>query len=352
MNYAGIVVLFLICGLLPFILGFLPVQFMRTEHKSLTMVWVCGWLEMLALCVIVVVPFVVLQEPFTLTANVFSGVLAVFGIVSLICSRKDIKNYFSFVKKQNADKKEKIDYFALGLRILVLVLILAQLVASVFMQYLDGDDSFFIAASVTTQYTNKMYIYNPYMGAHGALDIRHALSPVPIFLSWLSNLSGIQVTVMCHTFISIFLITLRYCVVYLLAKELFDDAKRQSWLFMLFVNIWYLFGNVSIYAAESFAYTRTWQGKSIFPNVIVPCIFVFLLMISRNKMYPGEWCMVFILTLAGICTTSIAIFLIPILFALAVLCIAIKQRRPVVLAQSLACLLPSAFFGMLYLFLK
>lgn len=353
----GIIILFFICGLLPFALGFLPVSFQFPGHKSLTAVWVAGWISMLAICELVMVPFVVLQLSFTMTAYTFSAVLFIVAVVSIVISRKDIIRCYDLFLGNSGEKTDDIvtkDNQGKGilfLKTLVLLIILVQLVASVFMQYLDGDDSFYIAASLTAQHTDTMYIFNPYMGAHGQLDLRHALSPIPMFLAWLSSVSGIHITVMCHSVISIFLITLRCCVAYLLAYELFSDAAKNRWLFMLFINIWYLFGNVSIYAAESFAYTRTWQGKSIFPNIIIPCLFTYLLMIAKDTTYLGEWCMVFLLTLAGICTTSVAIFLMPILTLVAVIFIAIMQKRLLVLAQSLACLLPGAFFGMLYIFL-
>jgi len=353
----GIVIVIFICGLLPFALGVLPVSFSSPIHKSLTAVWVAGWIAMLAICEIVMVPFVVLQLKFTLTAWIFSAVLFVMAIVSMIIARKDIKTYYcKLIKKKNLQMDETwgIEDSGKGyvwLKVIVLLIILVQLAAAVFMQYLDGDDSFYIAASLTSQHTDSMYIFNPYMGAHGSFDIRHALSPLPMFLAWLSTLTGIHITIMCHSIISVFLITLRCCVVYLLAYELFAESARNRWLFMLFVNVWYLFGNVSIYTAESFAYTRTWQGKSIFPNIIIPCLFTYLLMIAKNTTNLGEWCMIFLLTLAGICTTSVAIFLMPILTLVAVIFIAVTQKRLVVLAQSLACLLPGAFFGMLYIFL-
>lgn len=353
----GIIILFLICGLLPFAIGILPVSFSNPAHKSFTHIWVAGWISMLAICEVAMVPFVVLKLPYRLSANVFTIVLFLIAVINVVISRKDIRKYYSRIIKKDdemaeeASSREGMGKGYLMLKILVLLIIFAQLLASVFMQYLDGDDSFYIAASLTSQYTDTMYIFNPYMGAHGALDLRHALSPMPMFLAWLSTISGIHITIMCHSIISIFLIILRCCVFYLLSVELFNDTVKNRWLFMLFVNIWYLFGNVSIYTAESFAYTRTWQGKSVFPNVIIPCLFIFLLMVAKNTAYLGEWCMIFLLTLAGICTTSVAIFLMPILTIVAVIFIAVMQKRPFALAQSLACLMPGAFFGMLYIFL-
>ncbi len=235
---------------------------------------------------------------------------------------------------------------------LVLTLIILQLIFAFYMQYLDGDDSFFVATSLTSQHTDTMYRFTPYYGANGGLDIRHALSPEPIFMAWLSEVSGIHVTIICHSYISILFLILMYCIYGQVGSQLFPLQRKNRWLFLLFLNIWYLFGNVSIYAAESFAYTRTWQGKAMFPNLMVPLLFLWLLYMAKNEMDVGEWSMLFVIILCTVFTTSTGIFTVPILLLLAAVIMAVVQKRAFLILQTGACLVPSLFFGLLYLFLK
>ncbi len=332
--------------ILPFCMGLLPVHFMKEEHKSLGMAWICGWMVMFAVFQLVSIPFIVNEAAFTLVVKCYTIVIGILAIVCLIAGRGAAASSFKKLREAKIEKGQAIIMAA------VLVLLVFQLVSAFYMQYLDGDDAFYVATSLTSQHTDTMYRFTPYYGADGELDIRHALSPVPIFMAWLSEVSGIHVTIICHSYIGILFLLLMYLIYMEVGTHLFPLQKRNKWLFLLFLNIWYLFGNVSIYATESFAYTRTWQGKAMFPNLMVPLLFLWLLFMARDEMDIGEWAMLFVLTISTAFTTSTGIFSVPVLLFTAAAIMAVVKKRAVLLAQVGACLVPSLFFGMLYLFLK
>lgn len=332
--------------ILPFCMGLLPVHFMKEEHKSFGMIWICGWMVMFAVFQLVAIPFIVSEAAFTLVVRWYTAVI---GILALICLAAGRGAALSCRKKLGEVKLEKGQALIMAA---VLLLILLQLAAAFFMQYLDGDDAFYIASSLTSQHTDTMYRFTPYYGADGELDIRHALSPVPIFMAWISELTGIHVTILCHSYIGILFLFLMYLIYIEFGTHLFSMQKKNKWLFLLFLNLWYLFGNVSIYTAESFAYTRTWQGKAMFPNLMVPMLFLWLLFMARDEMDVGEWAMLFVLTISTAFTTSTGIFSVPVLMLTAAVIMAVMKKRVMILVQTGACLVPSLFFGMLYLFLK
>lgn len=331
---------------LPFCMGLLPVRFMKEEHKSFGMVWIAGWMMMFAVFQILAVPFIVYEAAFTMVVRTYTIVIGVLTVLFLLMGRSCI---VSCIKKQREVRLEKGQAVLMAL---VLLLIAMQLVFAFYMQYLDGDDAFFVATSLTSQHTDTMYRFTPYYGADGELDIRHALSCVPIFLAWLSEVSGIHVTIICHSYISILFLLLMYVIYAQVGSRLFPMQRRNKWLFLLFLNLWYLFGNVSIYTAESFAYTRTWQGKAMFPNLMIPLLFLWLLFIARDEMDIGEWAMLFVIVLATTFTTSTGIFTVPILLVMAAVILAVGKKQLMLLLRMGACLVPSIFFGLLYLFLK
>lgn len=331
--------------ILPFCMGALPVRFMKEEHKSLGMIWVSGWLLMFAVFQLLVVPFIVLEASFLLAIRCYTIVIGILSLISLLAGRNA---FADSILKWRGKKFEKGQF---PIMVTVLLLVGFQLVAAFYMQYLDGDDSFYVAASLTSQLTDSMYLHTPYYGAAGPLDTRHALAPTPMFFAWLSEVSGIHVTIICHSYIGILFLGLMYVIYMQLAGSLFPGQRKNRWLFLLFINIWYLFGNASIYAAESFAYTRTWQGKSMFPNLIVPVLFLWMFFLAKEEMDIGEWAMLFVLTLSATFTTSTGVFTVPLLLGLAAVVMAFHKKKPVILAQTGACLVPSLFYGMLYLFL-
>ena len=338
--------LFVCSWVLPFCAGVLPVRIMKEEHRSFGMIWVSGWIMMFAVFQVLVVPFIVAEQSFTLAVRTYSIVIAVISVLSFVIGRHAVK------KAIDNFKDSRIESGQLPVMILVIVLIAVQLAAAFFLQYLDGDDAFYVATSLTSEHTDTMYRFTPYYGANGELDVRHALSPVPIFMAWLARVSGIHVTILCHSYISMLFLLLMYMIYFQVARRLFPGQKKNQWMFLLFLSIWYLFGNVSIYTAESFALTRTWQGKSMFPNLIIPYLFVWMLCMAKDEMDMGEWAMLFVTTLAAAFTTSTGIFTVPVLLGITAAIIAVVKKKAMVLVQTAACLVPCLFFGMLYLFLK
>lgn len=337
----------LICTwIVPFCAGVLPVRIMKEEHRSFGMIWVSGWFMMFTVFQVLVVPFIVAEQSFSLAVRTYSIVITVVSVVSPVIGRRAIK------KSMDKLRDSHIESGQLPVMILVIALIAVQLAAAFFLQYLDGDDAFYVATSLTSEHTDTMYRFTPYYGANGELDIRHALSPVPIFMAWLAQVSGIHVTIICHSYISMLFLLLMYMIYFQVAKKLFTGQKKNQWLFLLALCIWYLFGNVSIYTAESFAFTRTWQGKAMFPNLIIPYLFLWMFCMAKDEMDIGEWAMLFLTTLAAAFTTSTGIFTVPILLGMEAVIIAVVKKRAMVMVQTVACLVPCLFFGMLYLFLK
>lgn len=331
---------------LPFCMGLLPVHFMKEEHKSFGMIWICGWMVMFGVFQLVAVPFIVNEASFTMVIKCYTIIIGILAIVCLIAGRQAAVDCARRIKEMKIEKGQAVIVVA------VIALLVFQLVAAFYMQYLDGDDAFYVATSLTSQHTDTMYRFTPYYGADGELDIRHALSPVPIFMAWLSEISGIPVTIICHSYISILFLLLMYVIYMEVGTHLFPLQKRNKWLFLLFLNIWYLFGNVSIYATESFAYTRTWQGKAMFPNLMVPLLFLWMLFMAKDEMDIGEWAMLFVIAISTAFVTSTGIFSVPVLLFTASGIMAVMKKRFMLMVQTGACLVPSLFFGMLYLFLK
>ncbi|NLL79577.1 MAG: hypothetical protein GX234_07285 [Clostridiales bacterium] len=345
-----IIQMLMLAGLLflvPFLAGLLPVRFMDDRHKNLGMVYVSGWLVLFALFQFMIIPFIVAQKDFADAAKLYNVLMLIAVLAGLLLGAKMIKECFV--------NTFRFKFMERGSRILwsvVIVLIVLQMVTAVFMQYLDGDDALYVAISAQTQSGDGMYLKNPYYGYAQELDVRHALSPVPIFIAWIGRLTGIHATILSHCFIGPVFLLLMYALYGQIAKRLFEDRPQNIPLFLLFLNIWYLFGNVSLYTAETFAYTRTWQGKAMFGNLVVPAMVLWMLFVVRDEMRCGEWCMLFALSAVAAFTTSTGIFMFPIFVAMAGLILAVYKKKLVILFEFAACCIPSLVYGILYLFLK
>lgn len=333
--------------LLPLAVGLLPVRFMEEKHRSVGMVYSSGWLLMFGLFQFMIIPFIVAEKEFADAAVIYSALILAFGAAGLLLGWKIIKECVqNTLSIRQADRAAKI------LWLIVLLLIAFQMFCAHFMQYLDGDDALYVAISLQTQNGDGMYLKNPYYGYAQGLDVRHALSPVPVFIAWIGQLTGMHTTILSHGYIGPVFLLLIYVIYSQIGKQLFAGRTKNVPLFLLFLNIWYLFGNVSLYTAETFAYTRTWQGKAMFGNLVVPALLLWMLFAVRGELKCGEWGMLFVLSAVAAFTTSTGIFMFPIFVALAGLMIAVYRKKLVVLFEFAACCTPSIVYGILYLFLK
>lgn len=345
-----IVQLLILAGLLyvaPLIAGFLPVRFMEEKHRSLGMAYVSGWLMIFGLFQLMIIPFIVAERDFDevsgLYGILFIALLAAGILFGYKTGAECLKNTFHLRQTKQLTRI---------LWILVVALVVLQMAAAFFLQYLDGDDALYVTISLQTQSGDGMYLKNPYYGYAQELDVRHALSAVPIFITWLGKLTGFHTTILAHCFIGPAFLLLMYVLYSLVAERLFADRPDSVPVFMLFLNLWYLFGNVSLYTAETFAYTRTWQGKSMFGNLVVPAMLLWMLFVVRGEMRSGEWCLLFMLAAVAAFTTSTGIFMFPIFMALAGIMVAVYRKKLVLLFELAVCCTPSVVYGILYMFLK
>ena len=93
-------------------------------------------------------------------------------------------------------------------------------------------------------------------------------------------------------------------------------------MFMILCAILQIWGNTSIYTPETFLMMRSWQGKSVFVNFIVPAVFLLFLRIYRGERGMDirsrhyYWCMLLCVNLASGLCSSMAIVLAAMLTGL------------------------------------
>lgn len=154
-------------------------------------------------------------------------------------------------------------------------------------------------------------------------------------------------------------------------------------IFMIIMAVFQIFGNVSIYTSETFFLTRTWQGKAVAGALVIPALFWVFLQISagnepsdsetgiwrmprESKMSPTEtfldddkgvrnrrtdaglWILLVCINMtAGVCS-SIAVFLVCLLIAVAAFILAVAERDWKFLFKAGAACIPSVVYMAVY----
>lgn len=343
-------VLGLLVTVVPFLLGTIPVKYMNSFQRTPAMMYLCGWFVSFSVFELVSVPFILLERSFTQVVVIYSLMVVLLLVVSVWVGCKVIRQAFRW-KEWWKSIVEMPWWTRLGW-LVVGILLVIQIVHAVVFEYYDGDDSYYVAQAVMTNTFDTMYLRDNYTGYIYPLDIRHALSPTPVYIAWMSRLSGIHPTIISHSVLSVAWLVLMYCVYAQLGKRLFAKNKEWKPLFLIFVEVWLLFGNISLYTSETFAMTRTWQGKGLMAGVVLPALLLSLLYLADRKTRLGNWLLFIVVILSAVFATSVAFMLIPTVVGLAAVLIGWQKRSAkTVLLMGAGCL-PCIILAFCYLMLR
>ncbi len=344
----------LLLVLAPFGTGLIINRYMDKENRSLGVTYISGFLMLLSAFQLAVVPIVfvdprgfdIVEKVFTVIVTVFTGL----GIVQALHLWRAEGNIY---KEKNIRSKKRIEKIQW---IVVILLVGFQLVMAVTHASFDGDDAYYVVQSVIADESDSLYRILPYTGRSTDLDMRHAMAVFPLWIAYIARMTGIHATIMSHTVLPVFLIPLTYLIYYEIGKKLFKDKKDHLPSYMIFVCMLHIFGNVSIYNNATFLLMRTWQGKSMLANVVIPGIFMVLLWLfegepEKRGKRSGMWLLLVLLNIVAAMMSTASVFLNTFLIAIMAIVLSIQEKSVKILFQMAGCCIPCVIYGLLYVVL-
>lgn len=334
------VVLGILLLIVPAIVGTIFVEKEYGTQKVL-LGWVSGQVTLWAAFLVVSVPLILLKKTFSMVTAVYSGLIAVLILVAIVVAVWRRKKGVC-----GQAEREKLAKSRIGLWGVFGVLLLVQLVLSVLLAYEEGDDAFYVAISTTTESSNRMYQTLPYTGATTGLDARHGLAPFPVWAAYLARVSGMVPVTVAQLVVPLQIILLTYAIYYLIAGRLFEENKKNIPLFMILVEIMFLFGGYSVYSAENFLLVRASQGKAVLANVILPFLFYLMFLLAekmQNETNFGlrNWLLLGVTMLAGCLCSTLSVLLTCMLVGVIGICMAVCYKRwNVLVPLALNCVIP------------
>ncbi len=263
-------------------------------------------------------------------------------------------------KKALVGEKEAFLFWLIFLCILGVQLYMALTRASY-----DGDDAYYVAQSLQAYQTGTMYNYVPYTGVSTTLDGRHALAMIPMWIAAVSKLCRTHPTIITHTMLPLVFLVFADICLYSVSKELLvmePELARRRMLpaMMILFALLQIFGNVSIYTPETFLMMRTWQGKTVFANMVLPSLFWLLLVLahrSEGMEYAEEgygrfpYIMLVLVNIASGFCTSLAPLLCTGLLLAGSLFIRIFMKQKKAFGRVLLCCIPNILYSLFLVFL-
>lgn len=331
----------------PFFLGFIPVKHMNRLQKTPAMTYVCGWFVSFFLFELTAVPFILLEWSFTALVIAYTCVVAAALVVSIWKGRHLWKVYLEKIR----DVRDMPAHVKAGWAVFFAI-VLFQMIYAVLYEYYDGDDAYYIATAVLADSFDTMYLRDTYTGYIYPLDTRHAFSPTPIYQAWMSRLSGIPPAVVAHSVLAPVWLLFLYCIYGQLANRLLWNRKNYKPAFLILIAVWFLYGNISLYTTETFAMTRTWQGKGIMAGMVIPALFLCLLYLAQEKVSQGMWMLFICVCLSGVFATSVSFMIIPTMTGVASVLLGWKKKSLKFAAELFLCCTPCILLAVCYLIVR
>ena len=331
----------------PFFLGFIPVKQMNRLQKTPAMTYVCGWFVSFFLFELTAVPFILLEQSFTMLVMVYTCIVLLVLGISLWQGRSLWRCYLEEIQQI----REMPLHVKLGWSVFY-VLVFFQMAYAVLYGHYDGDDAYYIATAVLTDTFDTMYLRDAYTGYIYPLDVRHAFSPTPIYQAWLSRLSGIAPAVVAHTVLGVVWLGFLYCVYGQIASRILWNRKNYKPVFMILIAVWFMYGNVSLYTTETFAMTRIWQGKGLMAGMVLPAMFLCLLYLAQESVSQGMWLLFICVCMSAVFATSVAFMVIPTMTGIAAVMIGIKKKSVKYGVDLFLCCLPCLLLALCYFIMK
>lgn len=293
--------------IIPVLLGFLILKFIKKEKDNILLALVLGYVIEFGICEILAVPMIFAECKFTDLLYTFYAIIIILALISFIINLKSFKQ----ILKINIDKLKSMPKL---LTIICILLIGFQIANYLIYTHIDDDDAFYVGSATTSIYTNTIFKYSPTTGelAGEHLALRYRLAPFPLFLALISSALSIHPAIVAHVIFPMIFVPVVYIIYYLLGMIIFQENRKSTILLVILINILQIWGCYSIRTTQTFFLFRIWQGKAILASMILPLIWLLFMKANNNNFNFITCFLLFLSVLAGNLTTTMGIGFLPI----------------------------------------
>lgn len=344
----GYVMLFLWLMILPFCAGGL---FCRKKNRiSFGGQWLWGQFLLWAVFQIIAVYFIINEETLDDTIHMYKMIAGVLAAVGLFITLKLCTNGYKSISNEQFLWIRKHTWLS-GV---FMTLWLVQMLALIFLAVNDGDDAYYMAIASVAESSGNMYTANVYAFGGTELTYRYALAPFPIWIAFLSKISGVHTLVIGHIILGMTLVTMSYVIYAQIGKELFGDNYRKRIQMLIWIAVLFIWGNTSSHTAESFLLLRSRQGKALVAGLVFPAMIYLLIKVGHaleqnRKILFREYLLATAIILTGCLGSTLGGVLVILLWGSGLLFLAIGYKKWTLLPLGMLSIVPGLVFTVIYL---
>jgi hypothetical protein len=296
-----------------------------------------GFILFLAANELLALPFILLHLPFK---NFFWLFCLVNGVVLAAGMGLAIKQ-----RSKISLKARPSWYLFLPLAAVLTCMVLTQF----YVKY-DADDSFYVSLTLQNDNNPSLYSSDPSSG-NPALPFPkvYQFQGGELFQTALAKVFRLSALEIAHGFMPLMIIPLVFLAFRSIFREFLD--RRETYVALLLLFLFFLFGGYSYYSQGTALLTRVWQGKAILAALLIPLLLFLLYKVYSGPKERGLYLAILLLNIAGLALNPSAVYLFASTLAIFGLLILVKAKSLMALFKLVLASLPVAAGG-LYILLS
>lgn len=320
--------------ILYFLFGSLICTKVRSDGRlSLPVCILTGFFLYYSLFTCFCVPVMYRWRPLSMLSSIWAVVIVVVAVLAVILNLKKFRTI-------------TFEFDNTGVLMACVILTVVEAVIIVCAYHFTLDAAYYVANVGTSVETNMMNVYDPYTGDwQDHFQMRYFFATYPQMDAVMCYLFGIHPLLQTKVVMAAITVFLTNLVYVLIGRELFDEEKK-TFLFLLFASIAHFFF-ITIYTSSNFLVTRTYEGKSILANVILPSVMYFYIKIKKDDRIIW-WILLFIICFGSTVVSNSSNMIVPAALAVFFVPLFIIKRNWKILIKAFLCMIPSLVMLLVY----
>lgn len=309
------------------------------ETFSVTLTVLVGYFLYFGIFQILAVPMALLGQPLSVLSAIWCVCLGAVILSSAVCNRKLWRT--AFIRIAGGLRH----HFYLWVPVAVVLL---QIFISLIWQTDFWDNAYYIGDVSMSVYTNTIGAYDPLAGhLRETYDIRHFFAMYHMQDAVICQVFGIHPLIETKTVMGAVVAILSNMVCYKLARLLLHGYKAAAIMVSLafLINLF----SYSAYSTSGFLLLRSYEGKTILGNIIIPGMIYFMARIYLDHKSRLNWMYLFILGYASIALSSSAMMLIPVGMTAFGIPLLVMKKDWRILWKGGVCMVPCLLVALCYL---
>ena len=286
------------------------------------------------------IPMTLKLQPLHLLAWIWGAFVAAVIIVSVLLHHKKWAGLFRETRDLIGKKPL---FFAF-----CLIFIGAEAFIIIHCYQFTLDAAFYVGTANTSLATDSINIYNPYTGMwQDHFEMRYFFANYAINDAVMCCLLKMHPLIWTKTVMEFVVVILFNLVMYRMGRALFKGDLLKTGLFMFLTGFMSFFYS-TIYTAQEFFVTRTYEGKTLLGSVVLPLIMLVYIMLLKDHRDIRCWWLLFLMSIGSLVLSNSASMLFPGALLIFMLPLMLLKKDPMIGVKTGLLMAPGLASMLLY----